>query len=482
MRAVSKPACTVMATLMAAPWRVTDELRVLGRAGGGLEVRADVIGDIDPAALREYVPGDLIYSLRSMGSGGVFVGGADQRKRRLFNALRRYDLVELEDGRDTTPEILAAIPPHRRVISWHGKGLDLSGLVARFTRMAAAPARHYLMVPHAVTAQQAMAPLRLLRFLNRSNITAFSTGEMGAFGRLLAPWLGAPMVFGQIGGRTDEVPPVERLLRDYPFPSLPPIERLYGIIGRSLHGSLSPGMHNDAYQSLDHPALYLPIATKEFLPAWQALTSGLGIPFEGATIVAPYKEAALRLADVTTGSASRAGAANVLVRTDPGWRAHTTDPIGVVGALGRAGVTLSGRKTAIVGCGGAGRGAAAGLMRFGVTPTLVNRGPDRGARAARMLGLDYVPLSRFVPADYSLIVHATPVRDELLFPVGQLPGDTTVVDMTYGRRPSALVTAARRRHLQVIDGWEVLRIEVARQFRLMTGRSMPNAHSLEHAQ
>jgi 3-dehydroquinate dehydratase/shikimate dehydrogenase len=153
-----------------------------------------------------------------------------------------------------------------------------------------------------------------------------------------------------------------------------------------------------------------------------------------------------------------------------------------VGALGRAGVKLSGRKTAIVGCGGAGRGAAAGLMRFGVTPTLVNRGPDRGMRAAKMLGLDYVSLSRFVPADYSLIVHATPVRDELLFPVGQLPGDTTVVDMTYGRRPSALVTAARRRHLQVIDGWEVLRIEVARQFRLMTGRSMPHAHSLEHAQ
>jgi 3-dehydroquinate dehydratase/shikimate dehydrogenase len=80
-----------------------------------------------------------------------------------------------------------------------------------------------------------------------------------------------------------------------------------------------------------------------------------------------------------------------------------------------------------------------------------------------------------------LIVHATPVRDEPLFSVGHLAGDTTLVDLTYGRGPTALVTAARRRHLQVIDGWEVLRIEVARQFRLMTGRSMPHAHSLENA-
>jgi shikimate 5-dehydrogenase len=130
----------------------------------------------------------------------------------------------------------------------------------------------------------------------------------------------------------------------------------------------------------------------------------------------------------------------------------------------------------VVGCGGAGRGAAAGLLRFGVTPTLVNRGPDRGMRAARLLGLDYVPLQRFVPSDYSLIVHATPVAEELLFPLGQLARDTTLVDLTYSHRPTALVTAARRRRLQVIDGWAVFRIEMARQFRLMTGRAMPETH------
>src|SRR4051794_25972821 len=119
--AMSRPSCAVMATLLAAPWRVTDELRVLGRAGGGLEVRADVIGDIDPGALRQHVPGDLVYSLRSTASGGGFAGGQEQRGRRLLNALRRYALVELEDGGDTTPEILAAIPPHRRLVSWHGR-------------------------------------------------------------------------------------------------------------------------------------------------------------------------------------------------------------------------------------------------------------------------------------------------------------------------------------------------------------------------
>nr|CEL17193.1 Shikimate 5-dehydrogenase I alpha \ len=479
-----------MASLTGPPSRSAEELRLLDKAGGTLEVRADILGDIDPVTLRDHVSGELIYSLRSMGSGGVYAGGLEQREHRLIAAARQYDLVELELGRDTTPRVLAAIPAHQRLVAWYGlsaaggaSGMDVAGLLVRFSQMAEVPAQRYLLVTHAVTAEHALAPLRLLRALDRTNVTAFSVGETGLCGRLLAPWLGAPTVYGQIGGRSDDVPSIDRLIRDYPFPELPPVRRVFGIVGRSVNGSLSPRMHNRAYRSIGYPGLYLPITTRDFLTTWRSLTAGLaelGFPVDGATIVAPYKEAALRLAEVTSAAAAAAGAANVLVRTESGWRAHTTDPVGVVGALGRAGIPLTGTKAAVVGCGGAGRGAAAGLLRFGVTPTLVNRGPDRGMRAARLLGLDYVPLQRFTPSDYSLIVHATPVRDELLFPLGHLAGDTTLVDLTYGRRPTALVAAARRRHLRVIDGWEVLRIEVARQFRLMTGRSMPNPHSMEH--
>ncbi|WP_168211540.1 type I 3-dehydroquinate dehydratase [Actinosynnema sp. ALI-1.44] len=482
--------CVPVASLTGPLSRSAEELRLLNKVGGGLEVRADVIGDVDPMTLRDHVSGELTYSLRGMGAGGVYAGSCEQREQRMIAAAQHYDLIELEVGRDTTPRLLSAIPPHQRVLAWYGlssaggaSGMDLAGLHGKFNQMAEVAARRYLLVTHAATAEHALAPLRLLRSVNRTDVTAFSVGETGSCGRLLAPLLGAPVVYGQIGGRPEEAPSIERLIRDYPFPDVPLVRRLYGIVGRSVHTSLSPRMHNSAYRAIGYPGLYLPIATRDFLTTWRVLTSGLaelGFPLDGATIVAPYKEAALRLGEVTSAAAAGSGAANVLVRTESGWRAHTTDPIGVVGALGRAGIRLTGRKAAVVGCGGAGRGAAAGLLRFGVTPTLVNRGPDRGMRAARLLGLDYVPLNRFVPGDYSLIVHATPVRDELLFPLGQLARDTILVDLTYGRRPTALVAAARRRRLRVIDGWEVLRIEVARQFRLMTGRSMPNPHSLEH--
>jgi 3-dehydroquinate dehydratase / shikimate dehydrogenase len=481
MTGLSRPGrrCTVVASLTAAPWQYSHDLRLLNRAGGVLEIRADVIGDIDPAVLRNHFSGEVIYSLRSTGAGGRFAGSSDQRLRRLLAAAKRYDLVELEFGRDTVPRLLTAIPPHHRLISWHGQnpGADLAWLLSRYNEMSAIPARHYLIVPRAVTAEHALAPLQMLRALNRTNVTAFSVGETGPCGQLISPWLGAPMVYGRIGGRVDESLPIERVLQDYSFPKLPAVRQLFGVVGRTADESPSPRSHNAAYQAISYPALYVPIATTDFLTTWRTLTAGLdslGLPFGGATIMAPYKEAAVRLADLTSGAAARAGAANVLVRTENGWRAHTTDPISVVGALGRAGVQLNGREAAVVGCGGAGRGAAAGLLRFGVKPTLVNRGPDRGVRAARLLGLNYLPLHRFVPSDYSLIVHATPVSDEMLFPIDQLAGETILVDLVCTQGPTALVRAARRRRLRVIDGWEVSKIATARQFRLMTGQSMPN--------
>jgi 3-dehydroquinate dehydratase / shikimate dehydrogenase len=465
---------------MGEPWRFSHELRLLNNAGGVLEIRADMIGDIDPAVLRDHVAGEVIYSLRGTDAGGVFAGTADQRQRRLLAAAKRYDMVELEFGRDTIPRLLTAIPPHHRLLSWHGQrpGADLAGLLARFNEMSAIPARHYRIVPRAATAEHALAPMRMLRALNRTNVTAFSTGETGPCGQLIGPWLGAPMVHGRIGGRTDEVLPLERVLKDYSFPNLPAVQRLFGVVGDSLADTLATPAHNQAYHAIGYPGLSVPIVTSDFLTTWRTLTTGLedlGLPVGGATIMAPYKEAALRLAGLTTGAAARAGAANVLIQNEKGWRAHTTDPVGVVGALGRAGIQLTGRKAAVVGCGGAGRGAAAGLLRFGVMPTLVNRGPDRGTRAARLLGLDYLPLNRFVPSDYSLIVHATPVTGEPLFPLEQLAGDVTVVDLVCGRGPTPLVRAARRRGIRVIDGWEVARIASARRFRLMTGHSMPAA-------
>ena len=477
--AAAQRTCAIVATLTTAVWTEGRELRALRGTASGLEIRADLTGDLNPDTLRDHIDGELIYSLRSAESGGAFIGSPDERSRRLLAAARHYDLIDLEVDRDLTEELLAAVPPHRRRICWYGAGRDKLGLAAVFAKMAGTPARLYLLAPEAETVEQAMAPLHLLRMLGRTDVTAFATGELGGCSRLLAPWFGAPVVFGGLGHNgAHGLLTIERLLHDYPFPALPPLENLFGIVGQRVGESHSPRLHNAGYRALGLPAMFLPLHANEFTDSWRAMCAELdrlGIPFGGATVVAPYKEEALLLADTVSTEATRAGAANLLVRKTSGWRAYTTDPIGVVGAVRDAGVWLGGRRVAIVGCGGAGRGAAAGLARAGARPTVVNRGAARGRYAARLLGLEYVPLERFQPEEYSLIVHATPIRGTPPFSVDRVPDNAVLVDLAYGPEQTELVSAAHRRRLTVVDGWHVLMVEVARQFRLMTGRALPKA-------
>jgi 3-dehydroquinate dehydratase / shikimate dehydrogenase len=475
--AVQQQTCAIVATLTTAVWTEGRELRALRGTASALEIRADLTGDLNPDSLRSHIDGELIYCLRSIESGGAFTGTPEERARRLLAAGQKYDVVDLEADRDLTPEVLSGIPPHRRRICWYGAGRDHVGLASVFSGMAGTAARLYLLAPEATTVKHAIAPLHLLRLLRRSDVTAFATGELGAASRLLAPWLGTPVVFGGLGHNgAHGLLTVERLLNDYPFPSLPPLDSLYGIVGQRVGESHSPRLHNAGYRALGLPALFLPLHANEFTDSWRAMCTEferLGLPMRAATVVSPYKEEALSQADTVSREATRAGAANLLVHKLSGWRAYTTDPIGVVGAVREAGVWLRGQTVAVVGCGGAGRGAAAGLHHAGVNVTLVNRGSARGRYAARLLGLDFVPLELFEPEQYSLIVHATPIRGTPPFSVDRVRDGTVLVDLAYGPEETSLAAAARRRRLTLVDGWRVLMVEVARQFRLMTGCALP---------
>src|SRR5438128_11814567 len=77
------------------------------------------------------------------------------------------------------------------------------------------------------------------------------------------------------------------------------------------------------------------------------------------------------------------------------------------------------------------------------------------------------------PPDVSeadLVIHATPVRDEMLFELG--PGQT-LVDLPYPRTATAAAAAANG--ARVLDGLEVLVAQGAASFELWTGVPAPVA-------
>jgi 3-dehydroquinate dehydratase/shikimate dehydrogenase len=461
-------------------------LRHLPAGVTGLEVRADLSGDLDPGELRARFSGQLTYALRSQRYGGRSADPPPLRRARLLAAARGYDLVDLEADHDLVPEVLAGIPAHRRRISWYGGDADLGELRRRFDQLARVPAALYLLAPRARSLAAALAPLRLLATLGRQDITAFGTGPAATFSRVLAPWLGAPVVYGSRQG-----PTVDQLVTDYPFPELPRLESLCGIVGR-LQTPLFLRRVNAAFRERSVPSLLLPITAPDLAdfrpPGWPAVAGGLldelGVPLRALTVAAPYKPAAFAAAALADPPARAARAANLLLREGPldrpgqRWRATITTGSAVRAALLDAG-PLAGVPVAVVGCGAAGRAAAFALSGAGARVTLVNRGVPRGRRAAAELELPFVPLAGFDPGRYPVLVHATPAADQPPFELDDVAPGTTIADFVCGAGTSALVAAARRRGLTAIDGRDILAQEVRHQLQLMAGRpdTVPAHHS-----
>jgi 3-dehydroquinate dehydratase/shikimate dehydrogenase len=476
---------TLIATLTAPPSRELDGLA----DADWVEVRADLVGDLDPALVRRIFPGQLLYTLRSRAEGGAMEGSAERRKRRLLDAARRYDYVDLEMARDLAPEVLKAIPPERRVVSWHGPATPLPGLQEVFRRMSGVDAALYKLVPAATQPGEELPPLLLLQELKRRDVTAFSTGLAGVWTRLVAPRLGAPVVYGAAGAAG--MPPgapgqltIRQLVGDYGLPALPPVSVLFGIVGNPVSHSLSPRIHNAAYRELGVPALYLPFHTESFGELWlEVVESGmleeLGLPIRGFSVTAPYKEAALAVAGAESPRAGLIGAANTLVWNQGVWEAEATDPDGIVLPLRERGIPIESRAAAVVGTGGAGRSAAAGLATAGANVTLVNRGAERGLQAATLLDLPFVPLSELDPSAFDILVNATSLGrkdgEALPFPVDGLRPGAVVIDMVYGDGPTPLLREAAARGAVTVDGREVLLGQAVGQFRMMTGKDLPRA-------
>ncbi|MCZ7650594.1 MAG: type I 3-dehydroquinate dehydratase [Thermoanaerobaculia bacterium] len=475
---------TLVATLTTPPEEDGRSLAALAGRADVLEVRADLVGDLDPGWLRERFPGRLLYTLRSRGEGGRFEGSRERRRLRLAAAAGGYDLLDLEQEHDLAEPLLAAIPPERRVLSWHGPAAPPDILRRRFESLAEIPAALYKLVPHAAHPGEELAPLLLLRELGRRDLVAFATGELGAWTRLVAPRLGAAWLFAAAGElpAAPGQPTLAALERDFGLPRLGPVEWIAGLVGQPVAHSLSPRLHNGGYRALGLPGLYLPFHVEQFGEFWlevveSGLLAELGLPWRGLSVTTPHKDAALAVAGVASPLATLAGSANTLLFAE-GALAGRHD-----GRVRRRRVARRARPRAAgpLGGGGGGRGAgravAAGLAHAGARVVVANRSGERGRAAAAELGCDFVPLAEVDPAAFDVIVNATPLGrldgDELPVPLAAARTGTVAVDLVYLEGPTRWLEEASRRGLRTVDGREVLLQQARPQFRTMTGAELP---------
>jgi len=476
----------LIATLTNISPATASQLSLLPPSVNWLEVRADLVGDLDPDWLRARFPGRLLYALRSDRQRGASSDSIEQRHRRLKKAAGVYDRVEIEADTDLVPSLVDQIPFTKRLPAWYGRGDKSSDLTDGFAQLSLVSAESYKLVTNPATIAGDLNCLCFLKQLDRSDLVVYSEGRLGFWTRIVGFQLGSPAVYGLVhnDAKNPDQPTINKLIEDYGLPGGGRVSELFAIIGDPIFHSLSPRLHNSAYRKENYPALFVPIRIESFAEFWREVVlsrrlDSICLPLNGLTVASPHKEAARAVATGATATSVLADSSNILVRNNGWWNADTTDPDIVYFATQERSVKVRDKRAAVIGCGGAGRAIAAALMKSGAAVTLINRGRKRGDYAAKLLGLSYIPLAQFSAENYDIVVNATPVgRDEPLtapFALESLDREAIIIDLVYGPKPTPLVEHSRAREQMVLDGRDVLLTQVKRQFEMMTGNKMPLA-------
>lgn len=273
--------------------------------------------------------------------------------------------------------------------------------------------------------------------------------------------------------------------------------QLAGVIGHPVGHSLSPAMHNAAFEALGMNWCYVPLPVPP--DGLEAAIRGLGpLGFRGVNVTVPHKESVLKFLDEVTPCARALGAVNtIVVERDAGGaislKGDNTDVEGFAGALWDGGVDVAGcGEVVVVGAGGGARAVVYALLREGVGHiTLFNRSLPRAEALARDLGqhfgphahitVDYLSDGNLInaAAEAGLLVNTTsvgmwPDPEGSIWPQDRpVPGHLVVFDLVYRPRRTRLLEQAQESGAQAINGMEMLVLQGAASFSLWTGSQPP---------
>ncbi len=248
------------------------------------------------------------------------------------------------------------------------------------------------------------------------------------------------------------------------------------VLGHPVGHSRSPAMQSAALAELGLGEEWSYEAIDVAPDAFEARVRAMaGEGFAGANVTVPHKEAALALADELSQTAREIGAANTLSFEAGAIRADNTDAAGLLGALS---ASPHGKRTLVLGAGGAARAVVWGLLREGAAVAVWNRTELRSRDLCAELGGEPAPAP--IQADYDLIVNSTAVGLGGEDPFSELPlaadgfgPGQTVVDMVYGGEQTELLRAAEAAGATVVDGLEILVQQGARSLEIWTARPAP---------
>jgi 3-dehydroquinate dehydratase/shikimate dehydrogenase len=286
---------------------------------------------------------------------------------------------------------------------------------------------------------------------------------------------------------------------------------VYGVVAQPVMHSMSPAIHNAAFDRVGHDGVYLPMLVNAGYESFKAFMESF-LAFEplhlgGLSVTLPHKENALRYlkekgAEVEE-LAERIGAVNTIIierAQNSGTqvplpaegvqlRGMNTDYAAILDSItDKLAITreqLSEYRVAVIGAGGTGRTAVAALAHYGATVVVYNRTFERAEELAKEFNghtgkVVAARMEQLGEGCCRIYINTTsvgmhPKVDES--PLGDNPptfsSDTVVFDTVYNPIKTELLQHAEASGAKTIGGVEMFVRQAAAQFEAWTGQSAP---------
>ena len=265
--------------------------------------------------------------------------------------------------------------------------------------------------------------------------------------------------------------------------------RMAAVIAKPIRHSISPFIHNHAYQLTATNAVYLAweVAEEQVEQSLQQLRV---LDMLGANISMPYKKKVLPYLDQVDESAQLIGSVNTIVQKDGCLTGYNTDGLGFLKSLPKT-FSIKNKKLVLLGAGGAATAIILEAIRQGVAEIHLFVRPESLAKYQAI----YSPLSEAL--SFSIILHdlsswdqvnammvgadllinatglgmdgvSLPVPKDFTFPKGCL-----VADLAYFPAKTPFLQLAEKQEVQTVNGLGMLFHQAALAFELMTEKTFP---------
>jgi len=319
-------------------------------------------------------------------------------------------------------------------------------------------------------------------------IIPIAMGESGKWTRILGLAHGAFMTYAALDTGQETAPgqvSARDLIEVYRAKELDETTEIYGILGSNTIVSMSPYIHNTAFQFHGLNSVFVPLQTHdldEFMRRMvKAETREIELNFKGFSVTLPHKQNIIKHLDYLDETAEKIGAVNTVKIVDGKLHGYNTDAHGFIEPLLNSYGDLRGAKVAILGAGGAARACIYALKTAGAEVTIFARNLVK----AKGLSEDFQSeISNFKPkgenyGDFDILVNTTPLGMKGKFdgetPVSaeQLKGLQLVYDLVYVPFQTPLMTEADKAEVPKIGGLAMLIAQAIQQQKIWTNLDAP---------